>query len=80
MRPPPGSQAKPRTLHSQVPRLGLRIGRELGWRAAMHDAALAHDENHIGVPQREGELLLDQQDRRACLLELLDGPPEFAHD
>src|SRR5487761_655426 len=66
-------------LNAQVASLRLAVGRELGRRAMMDDAPLAHDVDAVGVAEHEGELLLDQEDRGAGLLERRDEPAQLAH-
>src|SRR5947199_1318747 len=66
-------------LDTEVSRLRLRISRKLGGAASMHDTALAHDKDHVRVPQRKGKLLLDEKDRCARLLERRNGTAELAH-
>src|SRR3989344_5303110 len=48
-----------------------RVGAQLGRRALEDDGAVAHDVDALGDVERDGELLLDQQDGDAAALERL---------
>src|SRR6185312_11351076 len=75
----PGSIAGDPGSHRQV--LLHEIVGELVHRAGGDDRAALHQEEALGDPAREGELLLDEQDRELLLLvEAPDHRPDLVHD
>src|SRR5215831_1502512 len=57
------SGSAPRPSHSEIPRLHLVVGHELGGGAGMDDGALAEHVHVVRQVEREPQVLLDEQDR-----------------
>src|SRR5215467_13472467 len=65
--------------YPQISRLDLRVAEQLHRPGLVHDPALAHEVDVIGDPEREGEILLDDQDGCAARLEAAEDASELAH-
>src|SRR5437762_2796400 len=55
------------------------VGGKLGRGAFEHDAPVAHHVDAMGDLQRDGQLLLDEQDRHAPSRDLAQEPPDLHH-
>src|SRR5215510_8207687 len=64
--------------HAQVARLDLLVAEQLLRPGLVHDPALAHEIDVIGDAEREGQILLDDEDRRTTGLELPDDASELS--
>src|SRR5215467_4076583 len=65
--------------YPQISRLDLLVAEQLDRPGLVHDPALAHEVDVIGDPEREGEILLDDQDGCAAGLEAAEDASELAH-
>src|SRR5215472_4668146 len=70
----------PGALHAQILVQLLHVGFQRGVGDHVHDPPALHDVVPVGDGSREPEVLLDQQDREALLLELADGAADLLHD
>src|SRR5207249_8831063 len=77
---PLSSECRTRRSDPEIPRLDLFVAPELVGPGFVDDLALAHEIDAVGDAEREGQVLLDEEDRGAAGFEPGEDPSELAHE